>query len=537
MNGSRLFAIAFLVICGLAIGLRVPHLDRRPIHGDEAVHAVRWDELRRTGQYVYDPHEYHGPTLYYATFVPALVRGLPSFAATDAAMYRSVPVAFGIASLLVLLLLTPGLGRPAMVAAALLTAVSPAMVFYSRYYIQETLLVFFTVLAIGAGWRGARSATTGRRGAAAGWAVLLGTALGCMQATKETCIIAAACLATALIATLAVQRPPARRIALGHIVRTVVWALPATVAVSVLLFAGPGGRWCAVVDSVRAYGVYFARASSGIHIHPWHYYLSLLLYTRAAPGPVWSEALIVMCALFGAVITLSRQGTSDRTAGASPDPRRIANLPDSGLARFLVIYTLLLFAAYSAIPYKTPWCILGPLHGLILVAGIGIGWLWNTMPNQPARAVLAVAFLAGTGHLAWQAWRGSHDEVFCTDVRNPYVYAHPVRDVERLAEDMERLAQAHPAGRQLLIRVIAPNPWPLPWYLRAFPRVGYYEQVPTDAEADVIVVSTAQQSELEAVLREAYDGPTFRGVRRDEIVGIYVRRPESQKPECEHGNR
>ena len=252
---------------------------------------------------------------------------------------------------------------------------------------------------------------------------------------------------------------------------------------------------------------------------------------------MWSEALIVISGLLGAVVAVGRWAAPAQPTSASADLRRNRSLPAGGLACFLATYTFLLLAVYSAIPYKTPWCILGPLHGLTLVAGIGIGWLWNAITSRPARAALAVAFLAGAGHLAWQAWRGSHDEVFCTDPRNPYVYAHPVRDVERLAEDMERLAQAHPAGRKLLIRVIAPNPWPLPWYLRAFPRVGYYEQVPAHADADVVVASTAQQSALERVLRSAYDGPTYRGVRRDEIVAIYVRRPEPQELECDRGSR
>jgi hypothetical protein len=29
----------------------------------------------------------------------------------------------------------------------------------------------------------------------------------------------------------------------------------------------------------------------------------------------------------------------------------------------LAFYTLILLALYSAIPYKTPWCLLGFLHG------------------------------------------------------------------------------------------------------------------------------------------------------------------------------
>ena len=67
------------------------------------------------------------------------------------------------------------------------------MVFYSRYFIHEMLLVFFSFLALAAGWRYWRSRKLG-------WALLAGAGLGLMHATKETFVItlAAAALALAL---------------------------------------------------------------------------------------------------------------------------------------------------------------------------------------------------------------------------------------------------------------------------------------------------------------------------------------------------
>ena len=59
--------LALLVVV-LAVILRVPGLEHRPMHTDEAVHGVMLGELMEDGRYVYDPSDYHGPTMYFATF-------------------------------------------------------------------------------------------------------------------------------------------------------------------------------------------------------------------------------------------------------------------------------------------------------------------------------------------------------------------------------------------------------------------------------------------------------------------------------------
>ena len=60
--------VVLLILAGAAFALRWPALDQRPFHNDEAVNAVKFGELWENGIYRYDPHEYHGPTLHYATW-------------------------------------------------------------------------------------------------------------------------------------------------------------------------------------------------------------------------------------------------------------------------------------------------------------------------------------------------------------------------------------------------------------------------------------------------------------------------------------
>ncbi|MCP5063999.1 MAG: hypothetical protein GY936_16275, partial [Ignavibacteriae bacterium] len=59
----------FVIVIFFALFLRTFQLDNRPLHTDEAVHAVKFGELLEEGSYIYDPIEYHGPTLNYFTLV------------------------------------------------------------------------------------------------------------------------------------------------------------------------------------------------------------------------------------------------------------------------------------------------------------------------------------------------------------------------------------------------------------------------------------------------------------------------------------
>ena len=56
---NRWSALALLLITAAALALRVPQLARRPLHNDEAVNAVKVNELWQHGRYAYDPDEYH----------------------------------------------------------------------------------------------------------------------------------------------------------------------------------------------------------------------------------------------------------------------------------------------------------------------------------------------------------------------------------------------------------------------------------------------------------------------------------------------
>jgi predicted membrane-bound mannosyltransferase len=56
-------------------------------------------------------------------------------------------------------------------------------------------------------------------------------------------------------------------------------------------------------------------------------------------------------------------------------------------------------AVYAAIPYKTPWCVLGFLHALILLAGVGGARLIEVSSTRLARRLVAAILGAAVAHL------------------------------------------------------------------------------------------------------------------------------------------
>ena len=140
---NRAFAPC-LAIFAAALAFRIPDLADRPMHADEAVLADKFGGLLETGSFPYDPQDYHGPALAWLTLAPARLAGAHRYADLTETTLRIVPALCGVLLVLMPLLLWDGLGRWGAVAAAGLTAISPAMVYYSRYYIPEMLLTTLT---------------------------------------------------------------------------------------------------------------------------------------------------------------------------------------------------------------------------------------------------------------------------------------------------------------------------------------------------------------------------------------------------------
>jgi predicted membrane-bound mannosyltransferase len=308
-----------------------------------------------------------------------------------------------------------------------------------------------------------------------------------MAATKETFIITlvAAVIAVGLnqvwnrvldASGLPLKAP---RIPLWHAAASLAIALVVALVLFSSFFSNPSGP----LDSIRTYAPWLNRAAGDSpHIHPWYFYLHRLLWFHTGPGPVWTEALILLLAILGGIAGFRRRNL----AGANPS-----------FVRFIALYTLLLTGFYTFLAYKTPWCLLSFWHGAILLAGVGAAVLYRTLGAPAWRLTISALLVLGATHLAWQScWA---DTSFAADPRNPYVYSQTSTDLLNLVHQVEGLAAVDLRGHKLVVKVMSPDGdyWPLPWYLRRFEQIGWWDHLPDDPYAPIMIVSAKLRATLD----------------------------------------
>jgi uncharacterized protein (TIGR03663 family) len=529
---KAVFCVLFAI--GLALGMvfRLAQLDLRPMHHDEANEAVRFGILLETGEYQYDKNDHHGPTLYYLTLPSAWARGQKTLSSLDERTLRAVPAIFGGCLVLLIGLLARDLGRQTTLICVFLASLSPALTYYSRFYIHESLLAFFILgFLISLGKYLLHPNIV--------WALWTGAFAGLAYATKETSVILiaaafAACIFTGFLykrpATIAVPRNTALRdqkdwqsspvqpkshssTRTAHFLAAAGLAILIAAVFYTSFFSNPTG----ILESIRAFGIYIDRGiDAGMHAHSWSYYMQILSFS-SSEGLFWTEGLILVLALAGMAFAFSANRITGKGA---------ISAVTLFWMRYIGFYTLLAAAVFSIVRYKTPWNLIHFHIGFILLAGFGASLLLQ-LPKIPViRGLMIVALAAATCHLGLQNWKANYR--YPADTRNPYVYAQTSPDFLRLVRRLADVAAIHPDGTDMLIKVIAgpSEQWPLPWYIRRMCRAGYWNNVSEAGKLDdasVLVASQENAAELDALLGDRYMSE-FYGLRPGVLLTLYIQR-------------
>lgn len=452
-------------------------LGERPLHHDEGVNGWFLDKLVTSGEYRYDPSNYHGPTLYYLQLGPTALAWLaggghgPLAEGLSEVSLRTGVAAAALLALGLLLGAADLLGRWGSLAAAALLGTSGSALFFERDFIHETWLLLFTLLALLAGLRFRRQQRFGQ----AALAVAAATLALCTKETFPLTVIALALgwLGAEWFGPQAAPGLHTLRAALGPLGalnrRQVGLLALLAAAIFVTLFSSfftvPRGP----LDAVRAFLPWGHEAVHSVHEKPAGYYLFDIL----APY----EPALLLGGLLGLLVAARRR---DR------------------LGLGLGIWALAILGLYSAIPYKTPWLVLNLVLPLALAAGRGVELLVGAAAPGSVRRGLALAALALVAGLWLASMPKAYRLVFreWDDPRHPQVYAQTVRQFRRLVADLEVEATKR-GGPKTAMEVTAPSYWPLPFYLRRYSAVAYWGGLETARlDAPLVVASGEQQPEL-----------------------------------------
>ena len=506
----------FLLLLAVGLGwfYRFPDLGLRPMHVDEAILGVKFLEFWQSGIFNYDPSDYHGPVLHYLTLGYGRLMGWTDPAAVTGEHLRLVVAVLGMALVLSTLLVSDALGRFATGMTALLIALSPMEVFYSRYFIMEVPFVLALALFMFSCWRYA----VGRSWL---WLAVAGIMIGTLHATKETFVINLAAMACGwgaarLFSEGFSQRRSAgmfrgKHPSAGILGQPWMWIAIFAVITSVGLFSG-GFRfgnpvaWLDVQESVLTYGSYLKRSGGVGHEKPWAYYLEMMAYHRDVF--VWTEAMILGLAVLGVLTAFLGKFQKEG--------------PRQAFLIFLAVYALAATAAYSIIPYKTPWTFLSVQHAYILLAGVGAQSLlaWSTW--RLWKVLCTGLFISGLWNLCLQNKFTTNDRGRA-NLRAPYVYSQTTDSAVKLVRRLRDLAELKPG--EFAVQVINKDSgWPLPWYLRDLKNIGYQQAVPETLDVPVIVVDAEMAPDAHAKLAgKAYESDFF-GVRPGVNVVLMVKK-------------
>jgi uncharacterized protein (TIGR03663 family) len=484
----RLSSIGILIVGAF---LRLYNLSLVPLHHDEGVNGNFLVTLVREGKYAYNPENYHGPTLYFfSAVIPWIARffggkafgdnyGLTTF------NIRLVPAAFGIGTIWLALLLRKRIGTIGALSAAGLLAISPGAVYLSRYFIHESLFVFFTLGIVVAALKYYDS---GR----ASYLILASISAALMVATKETWIINGPVLLIALVTTGIYFR--LRETLAG---RRSEWPLGERWRQTIERFGGPVPLATValvafavfITVNVLFYSSFFTNYPKGVsdamqtlrfwshrtheHEHPWYQYVYWLLQ---------EESVLMILAGAGALIAVWRA--------------------NNRLAVFLSLWSFGLLAGYSLVGYKTPWISLNFIVPLALTSGYTLDVAYQKLREfgQPRLFILLAVLIAAP--CVYQMYELNF--VHYDDDAYPYVYAHTRRELHAMLGEIDRISKRTGTGTDTGIAIVSPDYWPLPWYLRDYKKVGYYQQIVATNEP-IIIGSTAQEEQLKQTYGDRYD--------------------------------
>jgi uncharacterized protein (TIGR03663 family) len=547
INSDLLWYVSCFLITAAAVLLRFVSLTLKPLHHDEGVNGWFLTNLYREGQYRYDPANYHGPTLYYISLAFAKIFGLQTYS------IRASVAVWGVLVVILAFFLRRYIGKIGSLFAALFLALSPGMVYISRYFIHEMFFVFLSLAIVVSVLLFIEKRQAGLFAIA--WTALillvcllpstlkLASTLGGADATKVWAFRAGFFIVEAVLVGLVI------RMLLSWDDGRPIYFLLASATAS-LLFATKETAFITLGTMLIACGCVWiwrrmfkvdaetseervtedSKADELTYIRDenltWRNFRESL-----GNGPdlflVLVSALVVfifMAVLFfssfftyaggvkGAIEAYSlwtKTGSKDHTQNGTwaylkwgmEIEAPILLLSSLGLliafvkarhrfAMFASLWAFGLFAAYSIIPYKTPWLAISFLLPMCIAAGYAINEMLGAR-NVSIKLTGGLLALIATAVLAYQTY--DLNFVHYDDEDQAYVYAHTNREFLELMKQVEYYADKSGRGTDAKVEVVSPDYWPMVWYLRDYKQANFHGHIIDTTDAEMIIAKKNDQ--------------------------------------------
>ena len=411
-------SITIIFFIGLITRIIVPNL--KLLHHDETIHAWFSYELLTKGKYLYDPM-YHGPLLYYLT-----AGAFRIFGDSDLVV-RLLPALFGSAIILLLYLLykTGWLSRNHTLWASIFYALSPDMVYFSRFLRHDIFQLFFTILLLIA-------IISYFEKKNAWWAIIAGFAAACGMCLKEdmpVVLLIFGVFFLILILTRRIRLPVTwlRDLSLALIIAIITGFIFYSSLFNhpEMFFEAPFkaiSHWSSIHEQCRLCGP------------PYWYLLMFLLY----------ELPLILLAIYGlwewgwknhGISGLKKISQENLVI----DPYKQKK---DYLMLLAIIWSVVTLIFYGYVGEKVPWLLIHQLFPVILLAS------YNIKGKKTIAGVLTIIFLLiMTLHVCFTP----------ADINEPIVQVQN-------SEDMREVMQFIDESNTTI--VASDTYWPLPWYFR-----------------------------------------------------------------------
>jgi uncharacterized protein (TIGR03663 family) len=433
------FERTFLLILVLTIFLRFFLLDLKLFHHDEAIHGWFSYRLLHEGIWTYDP-SYHGPILYYAT------AGMFWLLGDGDLVGRILPSLLGtlIVALVYPLYRMGYLDRRQTLVGALFLALSPDLVYFSRFLRHDIFMLFFIMLLLVTILAYLR---TGSRWYGLGVAFAVAGGMACKEEFPVILLIFGSYFVYAAWKGR-IRFPSAWK-------RDLAVFTAVALGIIALLYSSLGQHPEILLDAAQRAIVHWTEMHEQCRLcGPWYFYLLLFviyelpILVLAAVGTLQflaahSDLRSNLRDLFRRIRReepstgelLARLGAGRGTTGGGEEMRE-------EFFGFCIWWMVLSMAFYALVNEKVPWLIIPQLLPAVFVAVYRLG------NGKTVFAIASVIFLV---LCTW------HTSFVPADVNEPIVQVQNSEDLRGLFLQIDNASR---------VAVASENYWPLPWYYR-----------------------------------------------------------------------